>query len=232
MNMRGVYGTSTARHVGSPRAAKVGFLGIHWTMHPIDDRVQVVKLITNEAGALYNELVREMGANPADLDYATMYKDPSRFALAHAKIEKSALFPIWRDVLSPFLKEWNDFARDFSGWSEFIWLTSWDKLVSYTDRWHAVYDKVANAISEHGGKLLAPPPQEIPKDVLDKIGDFLKKGAEKTGDFLEELGTMGKVAIYGGLAIGGLLVLSSIVTNVRNRQDPMAPYLAMRHKTA
>ena len=131
--------------------ARVGLI------HPLQERTQVVNQLTTEINTLYKELMREMGADPS----AMSSFDPMIIAREHAKIEKSPLFPVWRDVFSPFLKEWNAFSGNYSEWSEALWLTNWDRFVSYVDRWHAIYEKVAKAIADKGGKLVAPPPQDV-----------------------------------------------------------------------
>ena len=116
-------------------------------------------------------------------------------------------------MFSPFLKEWNAFSGNYSEWSEALWLTNWDRFVSYVDRWHAIYEKVAKAIADKGGKLVAPPPQEMPKDALDSIKDAFKKA----GGAVESVWGLAKIAIYGGLAIGGIFVISKLVDDFRSK---------------
>lgn len=223
-NKRGTYGNG----VRSPRTA----VGIHWTLHPIGDRTEVVEQLTTEINTLHNELMREMGADPSVMTARVMFGDPMRFSREHAKIEKSPLFPIWRDVFSPFLKEWNDFSLNYSGWTEFLWLTNWEKLVDFKDRWHEIYDKVAKALASHGGKLLAPPPAEIPKDVIDNIEDFFKSAAAKVSEKTGEAWNLAKYGLYAALGIGAVVALASVASNLRKGKDPAESYITYASRGA
>lgn len=220
------YGWNTRPSYGaSYGASPYAVVGIHWTLHPIADRTQVVDQLTTEINTLYNELVREMGADPSALDPMIAIKDPQRLLQASTTIQKSPLYPVYRDVLSPFLKEWNAFHRGYSEWSEALWLTSWDKLVDFKNRWHAIYDKVVSAIGSHGGKILAPPPQEIPKDVVDNIEDSLKAAAGKVGEKAGEAWNLVKYGLYAAIGIGAVIALSSVASNVRSGRDPAEKYV-------
>jgi hypothetical protein len=217
MNARGQYGQRGRRCGGYLSAYQIG---IHWTLHPIADRTQVVDQLTTETHTLYNELVREMGANPNDVALDVALKDPQRWRRARATIEKSPLYPIFRDVLSPFLDEWHDFVRNYSEWSEALWLTKWETLEDYADRWHAIYAKVKEAVQNKGGTLLAPPPAKIPDDVVDNIRDFFKKAAETAGSAVGDVWKVAKYGIYAGLGLGGIFLITKLVEAARAPTSP------------
>lgn len=218
---RGDYMVEPCR--GSPRAQVGSFLGAH----TVGDREQALAQLSIGFDQLYAELrARALKATP---------EHPQGLASAAS----AADVEWWQTVALPVFNAWNAFkgprtaealsgpASGYVAWGEHA-DTAWDAY----QEWFQKLSDLRGAAEKRFGKLASPAPTPLTTTAVEDVGEWLSGLGHSVKEKLGESWDLAKFAIYGGLAIGGVLVLSSIVTNVRNRQDPMAPYLAMARRGA
>jgi hypothetical protein len=188
--------------------------------HTVGDRDRAVEQINTEFVTLVSELAHKMGTDSKaiTIDFAQMARDPinywKRVQAATATMAKSPLYPLWRDVVSPVYAEWNKFYADQSSWREFM--TNWEEYEHWFDRLKGL----RNAVEAEVGPLHSPDPLKLSETLPAKVA---RKAAEGAGDVLNIV----KYAVYGGLALVGVIALSSVAQNLRKGKDPMEQYTAI-----
>lgn len=135
----------------------------------------------------------------------------------------------WNATAKPTFDAWNVFRQDLLGddltvANDYIHWTNRMKLTRETlEGWRNRLLGVREGAKLVGLALHTPDPEPLPKTFVDNIEDFGGNVLHK----VDEAWTLGKIALYGGLALGAVLVVSSIVTNVRAGSDPAKPYLQL-----
>lgn len=207
---------------GSPRdriqvtahQTSVGFT----LFHTIGDREKAVDQIDSEFSSVYQDMLRAMGVDDVDaFDPLLIVKDPvhasARAAAARAKMEASSIYPFWQSGVSPIFAEWDKFRAGQGGAKEYLWLTNWDDY----ERWFGRLEQLRKAIKDHDIVLNRPDPKPLEKNLLADIGDQIKNA-------LGDIETFAKYALYGGLGLVAIVVLSSVVSNMRSGKDPADKY--------
>jgi hypothetical protein len=235
---RGHYGASHSRSPGN-----YGRGGTHVGIslfHTVGDRDRAVEQMNTELVMTVSDLIGRMGVDPKVFvqDIAAMTRDPvgyvKRIQAARATMEKSPLYPIYRDTLSPFYDEWNKFYTDQSSWQE--WLTNWDEYEHWADRVKAIRASVDSQLGQlDHGPLASPTPGDLsttlPGAIIDTTGRVIKKVGTAAEKGAGDIWSMVKIGVYGALGIAGILAVTSIVQQVRKGQDPAEKYLAMARAT-
>lgn len=137
-------------------------------------------------------------------------------------LERSPYLSLWDDAVSPTFDEWNAFYNHRNDWYDAASAitTSWEEYLAWARR---VQD--LRATVEHAGvPIAAPPMQGFPTSVQEHAEDLAKDVKAGVGDVL----SMAKVLIYGGLALGGVVVLTSLSSHARNKSDPIESWARLR----
>lgn len=189
-------------------------------VHTVGDRQTALAQLAVGFDQLYIELqTKALGATP---------EHPQGLASQ----AKPADVEWWKSVAVPVFTAWTNFkaARSAENWTHggsYIaygeqFSTSWDEY----QKWFQQLADLRAASAKRFGTLSSPAPAPLATTAVEDVGGFFSGLGRDVKDKLGEGWTLAKVAVYGGLAIGALIVVGSAVTNMRNRQDPMAPYLA------
>lgn len=104
----------------------------------------------------------------------------------------------WDQQGKPLVEEFNDFYNDRKDSWFTNWRTDWDAYTNWQDRIVALRDAARERLARSGVKLTSPEPSNVPRTPWDPHGGFFD-GIEK------DLKTTFEI---GGIAIGGLIVLS------------------------
>ena len=135
----------------------------------------------------------------------------------------------WTDVIEPFNAEWQVFKQEQIGGSDWKeryirfgnrWSTMWSTYENWKKRIAAVRDGAERL----GFKISAPPVAPLPTTIFEDVLEGGKTVIRETGSAIQETGRIVKYAVIGGLVIGGALVISSLVANVRKGRDPVEQY--------
>ena len=136
----------------------------------------------------------------------------------------------WNATAKPTFDAWNVFKQDYLGDDLTVanayihWANLTKELDSDVLRsWHARLLAIRQGAGLVGLRLESPRPQDLQTTFIDDVKEAGSNVIHKVG----EAWTLSKVLIYGGLALGAGLVVSSIVTNVRAGTDPATPYLQL-----
>lgn len=242
MNQRGEYGRRT--HHSSGRGTYVGKYAGALGMHTVGDRDALVEQTMTGWQRLVSEFITKMGGNPKDfaLDTAAMARDPAgwatRLKAANDKLEKSPLYPFWRDVISPEYDAFKKFYADQSSWEE--WKTDWSTYVNWSDRLDAMRDSVNKVLATQniaplagpGTVPLGPTITEKGGEALGEGGKLLKRGAEGAGEIVMDTAKVAKYALIGAIVIGGAVVLTSVASHLRKGTDPIEKYADIARRNA
>lgn len=215
---RGTYGRA---HVGS-------------LFHTRGDFEQGLKQIAAGFESLMHEFWSRVGIKPEDIttDYASFSRDPKRYLAtrkqALATLEASPLYPFWDTYLKGIYAAWNDFRADpitlgeaLTGGPFALGPGLWDKL----EKWQKLLEQARHETSialKRAGKapLKSPSPTELPTSMFER-GENV---AKDVGGAIWDVGKLAKWTVIGVLGIGGAVVVSSLIANVRKGHDPIARY--------
>ncbi len=109
-----------------------------------------------------------------------------------------ALGVFWLDEVSPFLSEWQKFSHDHSHWFDLFSQLATGAEVYQT--WQARLNALRDKARKLGVKL--------PTDQV---------GISESRSLIDEINVILKYALYGGLAIGGIFVISKLVDDFRSK---------------
>lgn len=227
---RGHYGSFSERGHGNGRgtyglATQVGIS----LFHTVGDRDRAVEQINTEFNVLTSELVQRMGGDPRDfVTDPQKLLDPAvakRVSAAYEALKRSRYYPFWVGVYEPIYSEWRRFYADQSSWTEFM--TNWDEYEHWRDR----LMQLRRSVEDQVGPLKSPSPVDLsktlPGTVIEEAGKHAKRVAEGAEHAAKDTWSMVKVAIYGALAVGGLIAVASIGSHVRAGTDPAETYYGM-----
>ena len=199
--MRGQYGTSWC---GFGRRCGRASVGLE-LFHTVGDRDRAVEQINTDLNMLVAEVYRAMGVDSSVFDLAALSKDPvgysRRAAAARAAMTKSPVYPLWRDVVSPVLSEWNHFYHDQSSWRE--WLTSWDEYEHWKDRLKRLRETVSKQV-----QLMSPEPVDLARTIWGQAGEAASEAALKVEAGVGDAWKIVKYGVIGALVIGGVVALT------------------------
>lgn len=200
--------------------------------HTVGDRDALVEQVNTGFTTLVNELISKMGGNPRDLvpDMAAMARDPvgytKRTKASLATIQKSPLYPFWRDVVTPEYNAWNKFWAEQSSWEE--WKTDYSTYENWVARLESMRDTVNKKLSEQNvAPLEGPRVVSLPKTVMEKGGEAVEKAAKGVAGLFGDTWSIVKWGAIGALVIGGVVVVSSAASKLKKGHDPAAPYEEM-----
>jgi len=225
MNERGQYGTRRTAVRNPFAAAHVG--GI--LFHTVGDRDALVEQVNTGFSILVRELIAKMGADPKDLvpDAVAMTRDPvgytKRLKAALDALQKSPLYPFWRDVVSPEYDAWNKFHAEQSSWEE--WKTDYSTYENWVERLEAMRKTVNKRLAElNASPLTGPQVVSLPKTVMEKGGEAVEAAAKGAAGAVGDVWSIVKWGVIGALVIGGVVALSSVAANLKKGRDPIESY--------
>jgi len=159
--------------------------------------------------------------------------DPVAYAQAIAidaakPIPKDPLVAFFADVWTPWVKKWGEFYREYG---DGRW---WSNPAAEAEGYQRELVDMRARVAALGHQVQAPAPQPFSPSVFDPHHDLLdtaKETAQKAGEKAGEAWTLVKVGIYGALAIGGIIALSSVAHDLRSGRDPAEKYLALARRS-
>lgn len=196
--------------------------------HTTSDRLEAVKSLDDDFTKLYRELAVFCG-------YDDAFWHPSDAALRDAARAAHKDHPErlvwWKVTAKPIFDSWVAFKTpqtgndkgDYAAFGE-RFLTDWPVY----EKWHTVLEQLrAGAQGMLGHPLTSAAPSKLPTTVLQDAGGVVANVASTVADKAGDVWTLGKVAIYGGIALGGLILVGSLASNLRSGKDPAASYFAL-----
>ena len=212
------------------RAAQVGIT----LYHSVGDRLEAVKQMDLDWTALYQDLAVQAGeltrdTSPSGIHYTTQ-----------AEFDKLSLDPKkvswWKTYAKPRFGEWTKFRReqlgtdltfggDYVAWTE-RFKTNWDVY----EGWMAKLEALKNEAKNQGFKIGVPQAQALPTTVWSDAGSLVQKGAGAVATGIGDVWSIAKWGVIGALAIGGVIALSSVASNLRSGKDPAEKYVQLIHK--
>jgi len=200
----------------------------NWLYHSVGDRQDTIEALAADYTQAYREIGDKLGVLPP-------FGPENRAKAAAHPVE----YQWWGNVARPLFEAWNKFkgtelGTDYTRFGGYIgygnrFVLDWDTLQA----WRKKLVDLRNTAQMFGlVPIGSKPPAELPTTIPEDVEHVIERGAHKVYDAGAGAIDFVKIALYGGLALGGALVISSIVTNVRNRQDPAAPYLRLAAKAA
>jgi hypothetical protein len=150
---------------------------------------------------------------PVDPDSTIGWHGALRAIREHAK--KSPYWDFFNAVFSPVYQDWQKFHEDQTrpgGWS--VLFTTWEEYEKWLERVRQLRKEMIAA----GLRVQTPEPA----DLSETLG---ASALRKLGSGAEEIFKILKWGLVGVLAIGGVVVLSGVVQNLRSGTDPTDKYL-------
>jgi hypothetical protein len=219
MNARGHYGRADAAPRARGGATSIGLSLFHGT----SDRDTAAEQINTQLMTIARAVVTAAGGDPSlvyppggFVEFTKTHPGQwgPRVIAARAAMEKSPLLPLWDNTVSPLWTEWLSFYGDRKHWYDAVtsFFTSWEDYLSWASRVNAVRDQVEAA----GIKIGIPRLTGFSESVLDKV----EKG-------VADVWAIAKYGVIAALAIGGVVVLSSVAQNLRTGKDPAEKYVEL-----
>jgi hypothetical protein len=190
--------------------------------HTVGDRESAVRDMVLGYDQLYGELGRAIGVLPYETSAERVKAHPMWFAWWQSVAEPS--FSAWARFKSEQLT--GDTTGPGGSWIAYSerFTTDWPVY----EQWHQrLVDLRAGAL-QLGIPLASPAPSPLPttlpedaKNLAKDLGGDVKDAAKATFD-------LAKILVYGGLAIGGAVVLTSLTSHARAGSDPLEAWAKLR----
>lgn len=189
--------------------------------HTVGDREEAVKALALDFDHAYQEVGHAVGVLP--------YEGSAE------RVKKNNLwYQWWKAVAPPLFEGWTKFkAEQLSGDTTgpgggYIaygnrFETGWDVY----EAWRKRLVDFREGAKQMGIHLTSPHPAELPTTVVQDVKNVAQDVAKKVGGAAGDVWTLGKVAVYGGLALGAAIALGSLFSNLRSGKDPASNYLAL-----
>lgn len=191
--------------------------------HTVGDRLAAVKEMSISFDQLYADLGHAIGVLP----YA-------------GSAERVKDHPIWYNwwvaVADPIFRAWYDFRReqlgDYTVASDWIaygerFTTDWPVY----ERWMERLASLRASAQQIGIPLTAPAPTSLPTTFPQDAYNVAKGLGNDVKDAAKEAFSLAKVLAYGALAIGGAVVVTSLVSHASNKSDPIESWARLRRGT-
>lgn len=224
MNDRGQYGSRASAWRPSNGRAVIGVT----LFHGASDRDTAAAEIDAQLHAIAAAVITAAGGDPSVLPRSRSEQADllsvdwkNRVRVSRRMMERSPLLPLWDDLVSPVFTEWKEFYHERRNWYDLStkWFTAWEDYVRWGNRINSLRDQV----EAKGVQIQLAPMKQFHKSVQEKA-------EEAAGDIKEGLGDLFgilKYGLIGVLALGGVVAISSVVSNVRKGRDPVEPYAGL-----
>jgi hypothetical protein len=176
--------------------------------HTVGDRKVAVEQLALDYDHAYAELGQLVGVLPYEGSGERVKQHPDWFVW-------------WNAAAAPLFTAWAAFKRDQ--------IDSGDRTggdwIAYANRWktdYPVYESWRRRLADlrasaqrMGMRLHTADPAELPSTIAEDVESGAKKIAAKAGDAVDVLGTILKVALWGGVGLGTLYIGAEIYKGVR-----------------
>ncbi len=115
----------------------------------------------------------------------------------------------------PFLLRWSLFYNDNKSWTDNVWWNHAPEAEQFADQ----LGEIREGARKLGMDVRSPEPSKWGKSLLDPSRDPTKPAGE--------LFNLAKIAVYGGLALIGIVAIASVASNLKTGKDPAEKYLAL-----
>jgi hypothetical protein len=194
--------------------------------HTPGDSERAVRAIDSEIHSLVDAVYAAMGVDRSSLywgasdtildsdllrEWRTLSSDEkdkiiARIDAAKIKAQQSPYWGFFQAVVSPVFADWITFRQSEQFYD--LW-TSWEEY----EKWLERARQLRAAVRDKGIHVESPEPVDLTKTLGGEAIDKLTKATT-------DLWTLAKVAIYGALAIGGIVVVGSVTQSLRTGKDP------------
>jgi hypothetical protein len=192
--------------------------------HSLGDIEDAVKQMAFDYEQTYQDLGHKigiLGTGPNPLS-----GDPERIK-AHP-----LWFTWWKASAEPLFDSFNKFKLEMLGGGLTFackWIargarfevTSWDNEIL---SWHKKLVEMRAQAKTLGIDLDTPAPAKLSTTIVEDVKNLATNLANKVEGAGGDVWQLAKIGIYGALAIGGILVLSSVVQDLRANQAPVDRY--------
>ncbi len=241
MHQRGEYGMSNHQRGTYGYDARGPRVQVAKVFATRGDFEQGLKQLDTDFNTLVNEAITIMGGDPKVFTRSfgqQAFADPKLMAQLQkslATIEKSKLYPYYKQVLIPLYNEWNEYIKDPVGLIDALVQAAFggpfgnigpspahDTLKRWQTRLAAAREDL-NAELKRLGKdpLRSPSSVPLPETLFEKG----ERAVEKAGSGLEDIGKVLKWAVIGVVAIGGVVVVSSLASKTKKDKEPSPSYI-------
>jgi hypothetical protein len=139
----------------------------------------------------------------------------------------------WKSYASPLFKQWHRFKLDQLGGDRTVaddyisfaerWQTNWDV---YED-WKKKLDALRAEAQKQGFTMSSPAPADLPTTVWADAAHTVERGVGAVATGIGDVWSIAKWGVIGALAIGGVIALSSVASNLRSGKDPAEKYVQL-----
>jgi hypothetical protein len=190
-------------------------------MHTVGDREEAVKRLARSMTSTYVDLATQVGVIPDAGSAERVKKNPLWYSW-------------WKGSAAPFFKDWNKFHAeqvregDNSLLAQYIaygerFSTAWSTYQDWAQRLEGIR---AGALAV-GLRLTTPEPEHLPTSLPEDVIHAVKKGASAVATGVGDVWSIAKWGVIGALAIGGVIALSSVASNLRSGHDPAEKYMEL-----
>jgi len=177
--------------------------------HTVGDRAQAVNQLAIDFDHAYADLGSAVGVLPYEGSGERVKKHPDWFVW-------------WNAAASPLFAAWSKFKAEQTSGDTTGPGGSW---IAYANRWatdYPVYESWRQRLidlraSAHrmGIPLSTSEPQALPTTTIEDVEAVAQNVAQKAGSAVDTLGSVLKVALWGGVVLGGAYVAAQIYKDVR-----------------
>lgn len=169
-----------------------------------------------------------IGPLKAEIDAELEAAKAQRARIAKAEAEPApttdpkqlALNNFYLSVWLPFLVNWQVFYEENKSWGANVWWNHAPEAEQFLDQ----LKELRSTAKKLGMHVLSPEPHSFGKSKLfDPAHNIFDSAAEAPGKVFD----VARIATFVGLGLVGVVVVGSLVSNVRANRDPAMPYLAL-----
>lgn len=177
--------------------------------HTVGDREDAVKQLALDYDHAYAEIGQLVGILPYEGSGERVKKHPEWFVWWNA-----AAAPLF-SAFATFKREQLDTGDQTLGGGWQAYAERWKTDYPVYESWRKRLVDLRGSAQRMGMRLHTSDPSELPSTVLEEVESTAKNVASKAGDALDVLGSMLKVALWGGVGLGALYVGAEIYKGVR-----------------
>ncbi len=177
--------------------------------HTVGDREVAVKQLALDYDHAYAEIGQLVGILPYEGSGERVKKHPDWFVWWNA-----AAAPLF-SAFAAFKREQLDTGDKTLGGGWQAYAERWKTDYPVYESWRKRLVDLRESAQRMGMRLHTSDPGELPSTTIEDVEDVAKKAGKKAGDALDVLGTVLKVALWGGVGLGTLYVGAEIYKGVR-----------------
>lgn len=187
--------------------------------HSLGDIEDAVKQMAFDYEQAYQDIGHKVGALPFEGSDERVKANP-------------VWYTWWKASAEPLFNAFNAFKLEMLGGDMTFadaWIargarfevTSWNNEILI---WHKRLVEMRDQAKALGMDLVTPKPATLSTTIVEDAKNLAQNLANKVDEAGGDVWRLAKIAIYGALAIGGVIMLSSVVSNMRSGKDPADKY--------